>query len=172
MRSVIFVAVDLLRRCISQRSIIVCANKVWAAQGVHNLPNKDRVEGVAVPEVNTARFVLVMATHDLRGWFVPGTGRPDRCHEKHCRECTAVRCAEGGEEEERAAGLTCNLMFGPHNSQVGRNTGSREAAGWGTGRQQGCTPDNWVSYERQADYHILVGCIEIVIEDTVKDYKA
>jgi hypothetical protein len=41
-----------------------CANKVGWGWGVHNLPNSDCAEGVAVPEANMARFVLVMATQD------------------------------------------------------------------------------------------------------------
>jgi hypothetical protein len=102
--------------------------------------------------------------------FVAGTGLPGICHESRCRECTAVRYAEA-EEGERAAGLTYNLMSGSHKSQVGYSTGLKEAAGWGTGKQQGCKPDKGVNCERQADYHILVGCIGSVIEETAKDYK-
>jgi hypothetical protein len=58
------VAADRLRRCISQRSMMNCADKVWSGLGVHNLPKRDRAEGVAVPEANTANSVLVMATQD------------------------------------------------------------------------------------------------------------
>jgi len=101
--------------------------------------------------------------------FVAGTGLPDRCHENRCKERTAVRYVEV-EEGGRAAGLANNPMFGSHKS-VGHNTGLTEAAGWVTGRLQGCKPDRRVSCERQADYHILVDCIGSVIEETVKDYK-
>jgi len=58
------VAADRLRRCISQRSMMSCANKVESGRGMHNLPNRYRAEGGAVPEENTANFVLVMATQE------------------------------------------------------------------------------------------------------------
>lgn len=121
-------------------------------------------------EANTARFALAMATRDWRRLFVAGTDLPDRCHKRGCGECTAVRCAEV-EEVGRAAGLTYKQILGSHDLQVGHNTGLRGVARWGVDMQQGCTPDEQVGCKRQADYHILVGCIGIVIEGTVRDYK-
>ncbi len=56
------VAIDLRAHYIPQKNTTACASMVSAARNVHILPNKGRAAGGAVPEANTVRFVLAVAT--------------------------------------------------------------------------------------------------------------